>query len=133
MTRIESKERVISQNQSALFSFLCNFNNFENLMPEKVSNWTSTNETCYFNIAGIANLGMKITEKKQPSFIKIIDDGKVPFSFQFFIYIRENDLQSTSVKLVFDAELNAMLKMVAVKPLTQFLEDLLDHLEEIKF
>jgi len=131
MTQIESQERLIPQNQAQLFSFLCNFNNFENLMPDKVTNWTSTENSCYFNIAGIANLGMKIIEKKEPSFIKIIHDGKVPFNFDFFIYIQEKDQQHSLVKLEFNAELNAMLKMVAVKPLNQFLEDLLDQLEKL--
>lgn len=131
MTQIESQERLIPQNQAQLFSFLCNFNNFENLMPDKVTNWTSTENSCYFNIAGIANLGMKIIEKKEPSFIKIIHDGKVPFNFDFFIHIQEKDQQHSLVKLEFNAELNAMLKMVAVKPLNQFLEDLLDQLEKL--
>ena len=98
-------------------------------MPEKVTNWTSTKESCYFSISGIASLGMKIMEQKASSYIKIIDDGKVPFAFELIIDIQNTEKPNNStVQLTFNADLNAMFKMVAVKPLHDFLESLLDHL-----
>ena len=130
MTKIESKERIIKHSSTTIFKFLSNFNNFEGLMPDKVSNWTSTEDSCYFSISGIASLGMRIVEKTPHNFIKMVDDGKVPFSFDFLVDIQENSTNSSTVKLTFNAQLNAMLKMVAVKPLNAFLESLLDHLEE---
>ena len=132
MTKIESKKRSIKQTKETIFNFLSNFNNFEGLMPEKVTNWTSDEESCYFSISGIASLGMRIIETSAHSRIKMVDDGKVPFKF-FFTVNLEGDKEQTIVQLVFDAELNAMLKMVAVKPLNDFLESLLDHLENHKF
>ena len=128
MTKIESTERKINQSVDKVYNFLSNFNNFEGLMPEKVSNWTSTEDSCYFSIMGIASLGMRIVEI-QPNLIKMVDDGKVPFKFDFMVSITESDKNSI-VKLTFDAQLNPMLKMVAVGPLKDFLEKLLDHLEK---
>ena len=81
MTKIESKHKTIKYSSETIFNFLSDFNNFEGLMPSKVSDWTSTKDSCYFSISGIANLGMKI----------------------------------------------------AVNPLKDFLESLLEHLEEHKF
>ena len=129
MTKIESSERIINQSVDKVYNFLSNFNNFEGLMPEKVSDWTSTEDSCYFSIMGIASLGMRIVEKKPTNLIKMVDDGKVPFKFDFVVRISESEKNSI-VKLTFDAELNAMLKMVAVGPLKDFLEKLLDHLEK---
>ena len=134
MTKIESKERTINSSAENIFSFLSDFNNFEELMPSKVSDWTSTKESCYFSISGIANLGMKITEKTAFSQITMVDDGKVPFKFNFIIDINTTENEATSiVKLTFDADLNPMLKVIAVSPLRDFLESLLNHLEEHKF
>lgn len=133
MTKIESQARSINQSPEALFNFLTNFNNFEALMPDKVTNWTSTENSCYFSISGIASLGMKITEKNAPTYIKMIDDGKVPFSFEFLVNIQDQGNASSRVQLSFNAKLNAMLKMVAIKPLNEFLESLLDHLENHQF
>jgi len=131
MTKIKSKERLITYSPSQVFSFLSNFNNFKDLMPEKVTDWTSSEETCYFSISGIASLGMKIVEKQEPVKIKMVDDGKVPFKFDFIVDIQESE-DNSIVNLTFDAQLNPMLKLVAVTPLKNFLEELLDHLEKIK-
>ncbi len=133
MTKIESKHKTIKYSSETIFNFLSDFNNFEGLMPSKVSDWTSTKDSCYFSISGIANLGMKIIEKEAFTQIKMIDDGKVPFTFEFIIDIETVDANSSVVKLTFNAQLNAMLKMVAVNPLKDFLESLLEHLEEHKF
>ena len=133
MTKIESQARSINQSPETLFNFLTNFNNFEALMPDKVTNWTSTENSCYFSISGIASLGMKITEKNAPTYIKMIDDGKVPFFFFFLVNIQDQGNASSRVQLSFNAKLNAMLKMVAIKPLNEFLESLLDHLETHQF
>ncbi len=134
MTKIESTEKTINSSSEDIFLFLSNFNNFEGLMPSKVSNWTSTKDSCYFSISGIANLGMKIIEKTPFSQIKMEDDGKVPFKFNFIINIKPTEVQGKCiVKLTFDADLNPMLKVVAKSPLKDFLESLLNHLEKHKF
>lgn len=132
MTKIESKAREINAPEATIFNFLSNFNNFEALMPDKVSDWTSTDTSCYFSISGIASLGMRIVEKTANSNIKMVDDGKVPFSFDFLVDIQAQGSEKSIVKLTFNADLNAMLKMVAVRPLNDFLEKLLDHLEQQK-
>lgn len=129
MTRIESTERNINFSAKKVFEFLSNFNNFEGLMPKKVTNWESTDNNCYFSISGIAELGMEIIEKEPYQLIKMTDYGKVPFKFDFIVDIKELGEQSV-VKLTFDAQLNPMLKMIAVNPLKSFLEDLLNHLAE---
>lgn len=132
MTRIESENRLIAQSTEKLFNFLTNFNNFEAIMPDKVKDWTSTEDSCYFSISGIANLGMRIVEKEASSYIKMVDDGDVPFKFDFLVYLEKKSETETEVKLVFDADLNMMMKAVATKPLKDFLEKLLDKLQEIE-
>jgi carbon monoxide dehydrogenase subunit G len=131
MTRIESKERLINHSNEKIFTFLSDFRNFENLMPSKVTNYTATEESCYFSISGIASLGMRIVEREPHTRLKMLSDGKVPFDFDFNVNITESD-QASKVSLVFNAKLNAMLKMVAVKPLGDFLEQLLDELEKLE-
>jgi carbon monoxide dehydrogenase subunit G len=129
MTRIESDKRIINKTADKIFNFLSNFNNFETLMPEKVVDWVSDEKTCSFTISGLASLGMRIVETKNNSFIKIVDEGKTPFKFEFLIYIVDLN-NSSEVQLIFDADLNSMLKMIAVKPLKNFLNMLLDELEK---
>ena len=56
MTRIESETATVQKSAEHIFNFLSNFNNFEKLMPEQVTNWQSTEEECSFTISGMASL-----------------------------------------------------------------------------
>src|SRR5215203_661929 len=89
MTRIESDRSVINKTDRALFNFLSNFNNFQKLMPEQVTNWESTEDTCKFTIAGMATLGMKIAEKKPNEYIKVVKNESAPFDFTLDVYIKK--------------------------------------------
>lgn len=132
MTRIESKKVDVNQSPAKVFSFLTNFNNFEKIMPEQVVNWSATEDQCSFTIKGMASLGMKISEKTPDSYIKILPEGKVPFDFILHVFIQENSGNSVC-QLAFDADLNPFLKMMAEKPLTNFLNLLADKLTQVNF
>ena len=131
MTRIESETATVQKSAEHIFNFLSNFNNFEKLMPEQVTNWQSTEEECSFTISGMASLGMKITEKTPNSLIKVAKNGKAPFDFTLDCMIKEAGADACQVQLAFDADLNPMLKMMAVKPLTNFLNLLVTRLGQI--
>ena len=130
MTKIDSDTVVVGKSAEEIFTFLCNFNNFQKIMPEQVTNWQSTEEECSFTIAGMATLGMKIQEKKPNSMIRVMRHGKAPFDF-FLNCSIEDKGPECAVQLSFDADLNPMLKMMAVKPLTNFLNLLVNKLKEI--
>lgn len=131
MTRIESDKSVIGKPDSAVYNFLSNFNNFQTLMPEQVTNWSSTEDECKFTIAGMATLGMKITEKNPNEYIKVIRNETGPFDFTLDCYIKKVSETDSEVMLAFNADLNPMLKMMAVKPLTNFLNLLVKKLGEV--
>lgn len=101
-------------------------------MPEQVTDWVSDADTCSFNIKGMASLGMAIESKTPDSEIRIRRNGKAPFDFFLVCKIgsTENAAQST-LQLLFDADLNPMLKMMAEKPLTNFLNMLVNKFAEI--
>jgi len=132
MTRLESHEVVIKQSPQKVFEFLSDFNNYQSLMPDQVTDWKSSNEACSFTIKGMASLGMAIDSTTPNSEIKIRKDGKAPFDFFLTGKIGESDNPETSkLQLIFDADLNPFLKMVAEKPLTNFLNMLVDKYAEI--
>lgn len=131
MTRIESETATVNKSAEEVYKFLSNFNNFGKLMPEQVTNWESTEDECSFTISGMASLGMKIIEKKPNNLIKVTRNGKAPFDFTLDCMINESDANACKVQLAFDADLNPMLKMMAVKPLTNFLNLLVNRLGQV--
>ncbi len=122
MTRIESEIREVSKPASEVYSFLSDFRNFSNIMPEQVTDWQATADSCSFTIKGMASLGMKIIERKENELITIERDGKAPFDFKLHCMIGNGSNNNSTLQLAFDADLNPMLKMMAEKPLKNFLD-----------
>ena len=130
MTRLESETLRIHKPPGEVFSFLSDFNNFQLIMPEQVVDWESTTDTCSFTIKGMATLGMKMEERKPDNYIRISSNGKVPFDFLLYCHINGNE-NASKVQMAFDANLNPMLKMMASKPLTNFLNLMVGKLQAI--
>jgi hypothetical protein len=103
------------------FNFCTNLNNLQGCMPAQVSQWASTNDTCSYNLNGMANISMKITNSTPFSKIETMSDGdKNPFSFTLnFIITPVTDVTST-LQLVFDGDVNMFMKPMVEKPLTNF-------------
>jgi len=132
MTRIESDKVTIDRPQKELFEFLSDFNNFKLLMPEQVTDWVSDSSSCSFTIKGMASLGMAYESKTPNSEIRIKKAGKAPFDFFLTCSIQNYvENKSSVLQLVFDADLNPLLKMMAEKPLTNFLNMLVNKYKEI--
>ncbi len=130
MTRIESETKIIESDIGIVYKFLSNINNLEKIMPDRVENWKSSENDCYFSIKGTAELGMKIKEKTDNEAIIMESAGKVPFKFEFCMNMKSIENNKTAVMFVFDADLNPMLKLMAVNPLKNFLNILLDNLSK---
>lgn len=130
MTRLESEIVTVNKTPKEVFEFLSDFNNYQKLMPDQVTDWKSTTDDCVFTIKGMATLGMKMKEKIPDSSIIIERNGKAPFDFILSCKINGKETQSEA-QLFFDADLNPMLKMMASKPLTNFLNLIAAKLKEI--
>ncbi len=97
-------------------------------MPEgKVSDWESTDDTCRFNLNGMASIGMKRESSNPPNSIHIVHNGKNPFDFTLDVSIKEAGA-GCDCTLTFNGNLNPMLRMMAVTPLTNFFNILAKNL-----
>lgn len=130
MTKIESDKVIIENSAENLFKCLINFNNFEHLMPEQVNDWESTEDSCSFNLSGMATVNMTIAEKTPNSQIKITSTGK-PIDFDLIIELNEQG-SNCEAQIILEANLNPMLKMMAEKPLRNFINLLASKLKELK-
>ena len=131
-TKLESDKVEIPNSAQNVFNYLSDFRNFEKLMPSQVTNWTATADECSFVINGMASIGMKIIEKTPYTKITITSNGKVPFEFKLFVLIEEKDADHCTGQLVFESDLNPMLKMMVEKPLGNFFNMLAGKMKEIR-
>jgi len=123
-----SKPISLNANQKKVYDFLADFNNFEQLMPDQVTNWQSDKETCSFTIEGMADINLKYAVKDPFNTIKVEPVGKSPIKFDLTVNLEADPLdeQKTTGKIVINAALNPMLAMMAKRPL----ENLVDVMSE---
>jgi len=131
MTIIESNKSEINRSAEEIFNFLSDFNNFEKLMPDQVSNWESNEEEGSFTIQGMATIGMKISEKIPSNEIRIVSTAKSPFRFDLNCFIETTGDAGCRAFMVFEAELNPMIQMMVEKPLGNLFNYIVKKLEAI--
>jgi len=105
-----------------VYSFLTDMNNHQQLMPEGVTNWSSTTNNASFNVQGMIKLAVKIEARVENSEIRIISFDNPPFDLELKWALSSINDQ-TVADLTITADLNMMMKIMASGPL----QKLADH------
>jgi hypothetical protein len=130
MSTINSDKILISRSNSVVFNFLSDFNNFGKLMPEQVTDWNSTADTCSFTISGMASLSMRMTLRQEFDKIVMSSEGKTPFAFELICHLHGISDETTEAQIIFEADLSPMISMMASRPLQNFVNILVNKLKE---
>ena len=118
-TKIESNHIEINKSVQFVFDFMKDFNNIKELLPQdKISDWNSDFDQCSFKIQNAAVIPLVKDSVVEPNAIHIVNGEKTPFPFTLKITFNELEADKTEAFLNFDGEINAFLKMMVVKPLT---------------
>lgn len=132
--RLESKIGKIPAGDEAIYKFLTDFDNFKKLIPaDKISDWKTEGDTCTFSVPPVGKTGFELVEKKPYSLIKLSNLENTSYKFFLWVQLKEIDSGFTAVKLTMEVELNAMMQMMAKKPLKEFLDKLVEQLTKIKY
>lgn len=121
MTVFQSKTTV-NRPINEVYTFLVDMNNHQQLMPDSITEWSSTSDTASFNIQNMAKLSIKVHSRTPDKEIKIVPAAKAPFDMDLIWELDGNDNQTT-VTYIISADLNMMMKMMASGPL----QKLADH------
>ena len=134
MIKIESKIGKVKSSDETAYNFLSRFDNFQMFIPEdKIQNWEASEDSCHFTIEGIGETGMKIIEKEPFKLIKIAGEDSSKIDFNFWIQLKQVAENDTRIKLTIQAHINPMFQVVVKKPLQNFLDTLVEHLEKLDF
>lgn len=130
-TIIESDKVIVNKSSKVVFDYLCDFNNVVNLLPQdKISDWRSDLDSCSFKIQNAAIIPLIKKEVHPTTKIDIVSGEKAPFPFTLEIYLKE-DGDTCECYMKFDGEINAFLKMMVVKPLTNLFNYMANKLKEV--
>ncbi len=131
MTTFESESVEVGAGCEEVYSFLSDFRNFKELMPPQIINWKADEESCSFTIQGMADLSMRIASKSPGNNIHIVSEGKNPVDYTLDCFFKKASSGNCRVSIVFDADLNPFMKMMAGKPLQNFVNMLGEKLLEV--
>ena len=131
-TKIESKHVEINKSAEFVFDFVNDFNNVKELLPQdKISDWRSDFDSCSFKIQNAAIIPLVKKSVDKPSTINIVSGEKTPFPFTLVITFKSLEAERTEAFLNFDGDINAFLKMMVVKPLTNLFDYMATELKVV--
>ncbi len=128
---LESPKVTVEKSAEYLFQALSDVKNFEKLMPENIAKFEVLGEDIFnFGLKGMPEIKLKMKEKIANSkVILAAASDKLPFTLVANIeFVSEN---SSTVKLNFDGEFNAMMAMMIKGPISKFIETLAQNMNKL--
>ncbi|MFP4691428.1 MAG: hypothetical protein ACLFMU_05890 [Bacteroidales bacterium] len=130
MATFEKNNIPVEADCEKVFSFLGDFRNFGELLPDKVQNSRAYENSCSFTIEGLADMSMRIDGKSPCRSIHIVPDGKAPVDFSLDYFFHEKGDQRCDVSIIFRVVLNPFMKTVASGPLQKLVDKLARKLQD---
>ncbi len=130
MSIFESKIEIDKPVQE-VYSFLADFNNHQKLMPDNISNWSSTTNEARFSVQNMAKLALKISNRIENQTIIIVPTDEVPFNVDMRWVVADLGNNTTEAILTISAELNMMMKMMASGPLQKLVKHQTETLKKV--
>ncbi len=127
----ESRTGKLTCTTSELFSFITNLRNFEQFIPDgNIKNWQASDDNCSFQIPPFGTASVRIMEKIPFSLVEYSGDALKKNDFKLSVHISENEKKRAEVRLILSADLNPVLKIMAVEPVKKFMEMLISEMEK---
>ncbi|MDR0873633.1 MAG: SRPBCC family protein [Prevotellaceae bacterium] len=131
----ESEIKTIQASDAEVFAVLSDLRNVEKLkekVQDKVKDIELTEDTISFSVNPVGSLSLKIIEREPNKTIKFAAD-KSPIDFFVWLQLKQVGEDDTRLKVTLKADLNPMIKMVAAKPLEQFVNMLAEALSALNY
>jgi ribosome-associated toxin RatA of RatAB toxin-antitoxin module len=130
LSYFESRYGKLTCKTEDVFAFVTDIRNFEQFIPANTANnWHAGKESCSFSLPMIGTVTVKLAEKEKFSKVVFNGDALKKNDFSLSLHISENAENNADVKIMLSADLNPMMKMMASKPIGQFLELIVKEME----
>jgi len=133
LSYFESRSGNLTCNAEDVFSFVTDIRNFERFIPKGViNNWNAEKESCNFSVSMLGIVTVRLAEKEKFTKVVYTGDALKKDDFSLVLFISDKIKNSAEVKVSLSADLNPMMKMMAAKPISQFLEMLIKEMENFR-
>jgi carbon monoxide dehydrogenase subunit G len=129
----ESRTGKLTCSAEEIFDFVTNIRNFEQFIPKgNINNWKADKESCSFSVSMLGTVSVRLAEKEKCNKVVFMGDALKKNDFSLTLDISDNLNKTADVKVKLSADLNPMMKMMATKPIGQFLEMLINEMENFR-
>ncbi|WP_297984708.1 SRPBCC family protein [uncultured Chryseobacterium sp.] len=126
---LEGRKIIVNKSTAELNAMLKNPKDYEQLMPEGLQKFETTEDGFKFNLKGMPEIALKIDN---------VTDNQVVLksassSLDFALTGNMNPISDsqTEVQLLFDGKFNPFIKMMVEKPLQNFIDSLTNQIEKL--
>lgn len=129
----ESRSGKLTCSSQECFEFTTDLRHFEGFISDgTINNWKAEKESCSFTVSMLGTVSVRLTDKEMYKRVVYQGDALKKNDFELILNITGSGDQPAEVKVLLNAELNPMMKMIALKPIEQFLEMLIAEMEKFK-
>ena len=128
--KISSSIARVDHPTEQLFSKLSSVETYEGLMPEGAEFTKIDNSRFRFKLGGMPEIGLIIGDK-QPNESIVLTSSSDKISFSLRGQLTKFSETQTDVQLQFYGDFNPMMAMMVKKPLTQFMQSLIDNMQKL--
>ncbi|GAB5416158.1 MAG: hypothetical protein Crog4KO_12580 [Crocinitomicaceae bacterium] len=116
--KIKADNVVVNADQASVRAFLGDSNNMEHLLPmDKISDFKATRDECSFKVQGGITISLIQDGDNGSNELYMKSGEKSPFPFRLTILMNDKGA-TTEGHIAFDGEVNAFLKMMVERPLS---------------
>ena len=126
---LEGRKIIVNKSSVGLKEMLNRPKDYQNLMPENLKKFETTENGFKFSLSGMPEIGLIIEEVSSNQVVLKSDSANLQFALKGLLSpISE---QKTEVQLVFEGKFNPFIKMMVEKPLKNFIDQLTNKIEQL--
>lgn len=126
----ESRPGKLSCKPEEAFSFITDLRNFDRFIQEgKISDWKADKESCSFSVSMVGAVNVRLLNKVEGQKVVYQGDALSSNDFTISVDLSGDTPGHSEIRLSLAADLNPVLKMMADKPIRQFLDILINEIE----
>jgi hypothetical protein len=133
LSNFESRSGKLTCNSEEFFAFITDIRNLERFIPKNsISNWYAEKEICSFSVSMLGAVTVRLTQKEK--FTKVVFNGDAlkKNDFSLTLDFSNGSGNGANIRVMLNADLNPMMRMVAAKPINQFLEMIINEMEKFR-
>jgi hypothetical protein len=113
-----------------IYYFVTDLRNFKRFVPEgTITDWKADSDSCSFTVPRMGDVELAIVDREKDSHVTYRGNALGNNKFELILHITRKPDSRAGLKVALDAELNPMMKMIASGPIGQFLDMVVDRME----